>query len=37
MPGRKAAIKAMNELFGPVIGITLVLMSVSFRRRSFPA
>jgi len=28
MPGRPAAIKAMNELLGPVIGITLVLMSV---------
>jgi HAE1 family hydrophobic/amphiphilic exporter-1 len=28
MPGRPAAEKAMYELFGPVIGITLVLMSV---------
>src|SRR5471032_607349 len=28
MPGRPAAIKAMSELLGPVIGITLVLMSV---------
>ncbi len=28
MPGRQAAEKAMDELFGPVIGITLVLMSV---------
>ncbi|MBV9653712.1 MAG: efflux RND transporter permease subunit, partial [Acetobacteraceae bacterium] len=28
MPGRAAAEKAMGELFGPVIGITLVLMSV---------
>ena len=28
MPGREAAGKAMDELFGPVIGITLVLMSV---------
>ncbi|MGP0039675.1 MAG: efflux RND transporter permease subunit [Rhodomicrobium sp.] len=28
MPGREAAIKAMGELTGPVIGITLVLMSV---------
>src|SRR3984885_6706662 len=28
MSGRDAAIKAMNELLGPVIGITLVLMSV---------
>jgi HAE1 family hydrophobic/amphiphilic exporter-1 len=28
MPGRQAAEKAMTELFGPVIGITLVLMSV---------
>ncbi len=28
MSGHDAAIKAMNELFGPVVGITLVLMSV---------
>ncbi len=28
MPGVPAAIKAMDELFGPVVGITLVLMSV---------
>ena len=28
MPGREAAVKAMTELFGPIIGITLVLMSV---------
>lgn len=28
MDGRSAAEKAMDELFGPVIGITLVLMSV---------
>ncbi len=28
MPGREAAGKAMDELMGPVIGITLVLMSV---------
>ncbi|KQV70234.1 multidrug efflux RND transporter permease subunit [Rhizobium sp. Root1220] len=28
MPGREAAEKAMDELFGPVIGITLVLMAV---------
>ena len=28
MPGVPAAIKAMDELFGPIIGITLVLMSV---------
>jgi HAE1 family hydrophobic/amphiphilic exporter-1 len=28
MSGHNAAIKAMSELFGPVIGITLVLMSV---------
>ncbi|MGO4439780.1 efflux RND transporter permease subunit [Rhizobium sp. RAF56] len=28
MPGREAAEKAMDELLGPVIGITLVLMSV---------
>src|ERR1700743_3464890 len=28
MSGHDSAIKAMNELFGPIIGITLVLMSV---------
>src|SRR6202012_2842354 len=28
MSGHDAAIKAMSELFGPIIGITLVLMSV---------
>ncbi|MBV8662441.1 MAG: efflux RND transporter permease subunit, partial [Hyphomicrobiales bacterium] len=28
IPGREAAAKAMEELIGPVIGITLVLMSV---------
>ncbi|MCI4679130.1 efflux RND transporter permease subunit [Rhodoblastus acidophilus] len=28
MPGVPAAIKAMDELFGPIMGITLVLMSV---------
>ena len=28
MSGREAAVKAMTELFGPIIGITLVLMSV---------
>jgi len=28
MSGREAAVKAMGELFGPIIGITLVLMSV---------
>jgi HAE1 family hydrophobic/amphiphilic exporter-1 len=28
MSGHDAAIKAMDELFGPIIGITLVLMSV---------
>ncbi len=28
MPGREAAEAAMDELFGPVIGITLVLMAV---------
>src|SRR5207302_5677302 len=26
LPPREAAIQAMNELFGPIIGITLVLM-----------
>ena len=28
MSGHDAAIRAMDELFGPIIGITLVLMSV---------
>src|SRR6266849_3106272 len=28
MSGRDAAIRAMDELFGPIVGITLVLMSV---------
>src|SRR6202161_2531990 len=28
VPGHDAAVRAMNELFGPIIGITLVLMSV---------
>src|SRR4051794_15345275 len=28
MSGREAAIRAMDQLFGPIIGITLVLMSV---------
>jgi HAE1 family hydrophobic/amphiphilic exporter-1 len=28
MSGREAAVKAMDELFGPIVGITLVLMSV---------
>ena len=28
MSGREAAIRAMDKLFGPIIGITLVLMSV---------
>jgi HAE1 family hydrophobic/amphiphilic exporter-1 len=28
LPRREAAVKAMNELFGPIVGITLVLMSV---------
>src|SRR4029078_11732591 len=31
-----AAIKAMDELFGPVVGITLVLMSVFIPRASVP-
>ena len=37
MSGHDASIRAMNELFGPIIGITLVLMAVSFPRRLFPA
>ena len=28
MPPKQAAIQAMNDLFGPIVGITLVLMSV---------
>src|SRR5262245_53623933 len=28
MTGREAAVKAMGELFGPIVGITLVLISV---------
>jgi HAE1 family hydrophobic/amphiphilic exporter-1 len=28
MPGREAASEAMRQLFGPIVGITLVLMSV---------
>jgi HAE1 family hydrophobic/amphiphilic exporter-1 len=28
MPRREAAIEAMNQLFGPIVGITLVLMAV---------
>ena len=32
-----ASIAAMRELFGPIIGITLVLMSCFCRRRSCPA
>src|SRR6516225_886837 len=28
VPAKEAAIQAMNELFGPIVGITLVLMSV---------
>jgi HAE1 family hydrophobic/amphiphilic exporter-1 len=28
MSGREAAVKAMDELFGPIVGITLVLMAV---------
>ncbi len=35
-PAAKAAVKAMSELFGPIIGITLVLMSVFIAGR-FPA
>src|SRR5207253_8256477 len=28
LPPKEAAIQAMNELFGPIVGITLVLLSV---------
>ena len=34
MPRREAAVKAMGELFGPIIGITLVLMSFLSQRLS---
>jgi len=37
MNGHDAAIKAMDELFGPVVGITLVLMSVFLPAASCPA
>ncbi len=36
MPRREAAVKAMGELFGPIIGITLVL-DVGFSPGGFPA
>jgi len=36
MSGRDAAIRAMDELFGPIIGITLVLMSVFIPAPSCP-
>ena len=34
---KQAAIDAMGELFGPIIGITLVLASFFCRQRSYPA
>jgi hydrophobic/amphiphilic exporter-1 (mainly G- bacteria), HAE1 family len=37
MSAHDAAIQAMKELFGPIIGITLVLVSCSCRRPSCPA
>ncbi len=36
MSGRDAAVKAMNELFGPIIGITLVLMAVFLPSAALP-
>jgi HAE1 family hydrophobic/amphiphilic exporter-1 len=36
VPGREAAGRAMDELMGPVIGITLVLMSVFLPAASLP-
>ena len=36
MTGREAAVKAMNELFGPIIGITLVLMAVFLPSAALP-
>ena len=36
MSGHDAAIKAMDQLFAPIIGITLVLVSVFLRRHFYP-
>lgn len=36
LSGREAAVKAMSELFGPIIGITLVLMAVFLPSASLP-
>ncbi len=36
MSGRDAAVKAMNELLGPIIGITLVLMAVFLPSAALP-
>ncbi|SHF95298.1 hydrophobic/amphiphilic exporter-1, HAE1 family [Kaistia soli DSM 19436] len=36
MTGREAAVKAMSELFGPIIGITLVLMAVFLPSAALP-
>ena len=36
MPAREAAVKAMTELFGPVIGITLVLLAVFLPAATMP-
>ncbi len=36
MPSREAAIKAMSELIGPVIGVTLVLMAVFLPAATLP-
>ena len=35
IPGRQAAERAMEELIGPIIGITLVLMAVFFQLHSY--
>ena len=37
MSGHDAAVRAMNELFGPIIGITLVLMAVFLPSAFVPA
>jgi HAE1 family hydrophobic/amphiphilic exporter-1 len=36
MPSREAAVKAMSELFGPVVGITLVLLAVFLPAATLP-
>jgi HAE1 family hydrophobic/amphiphilic exporter-1 len=36
MPSREAAVKAMSELFGPIVGITLVLLAVFLPAATLP-